>query len=123
METILKHNIPHIQLKISDDTLIMNIPKRVQLIIPKNLRKVFGFNLEAEEEWVETKIIGKLPSKNQPSSLYLYCGQINDQYQEVNGQPSKLLCQTEINDDKAIFNPKHHLYLPTCYWHTSLVEI
>ena len=33
----------------------MNIPKRVQLIIPKNLRKLFGFNLEPEEEWVENE--------------------------------------------------------------------
>ena len=112
IETILKQNIPHIQLNINNDTLIMNIPKRVQLIIPKNLRKLFGFNLEPEEEWVETKIIGKLLSKNQPSSIYLYCDQIDDQYQEVDGQPSKLLCQTEINDGKAIFNPKHLIYLP-----------
>ena len=92
----------------------MNIPKRVQLIIPKNLRKLFGFNLETEEEWVETKIVGKLLSKNQPSSIHLYCDQIDDQCQEVNGQPSKLLCQTEINDGKAIFNPKHHYISTTC---------
>ena len=42
----------------------------------------------------------------------MYCDQIDDQYQEVDAQPSKLLCQTEINDGEAIFNTKHLIYLP-----------
>lgn len=53
------------------------------------------------------------PYKPLPKNIYFYCRQINDISNEIDGQPSTLLCSLNVNEqEKLTFSPNHLIFLP-----------
>ena len=78
---------------------ILSIEEGYIAIISPNLLKSLGFNFKDKELTGKHIATSALSSKKLPKKVSLYCEDINENYNEINGQPSQKMCSIDVENN------------------------
>ena len=108
---------------------IITVEEGYTAIISPNLLASLGFKFKDKDKELTGKYIASPPSMSKlPKKVFLYCGEIDGQFNEIDGQPSQELCSVDIENNIGTCSPINPIFIPLFndepvdYLHLKLID-
>ena len=109
-DTISK-KIPRIKITNENNVNILSIEEGYSAIISSNLLKSLGFYLKGNNKEITGKHTSA-PLSKLPKKVFLYCREIDTRFNEIDSQPSEIMCSIDVENNIGTCNPINPIFIP-----------
>ena len=107
----ISSKIPRIKIINENNVNILSIDEGYSAIISSNLLKSLGFNFKGNNKELIAKHVSA-PLPKIPKKVFLYCREIDTRFNEIDSQPSEIMCSIDIENNIGNCNPINPIFIP-----------